>query len=141
MEQERARKRLPDEILPANKTAFFDALAAAEVRSITVQFDGYGDSGQIEEIEIDSPKPQVALLDAEIEFAQPTPDCHGVAHSSMTIREAIEHFVYGFLRDTHAGWEIDEGAYGEFKFDVASRRITLAYNERFTESEFSEHTF
>lgn len=36
---------------PANKSAVFAALAGAGVATVTVSFDGYGDSGQIESIE------------------------------------------------------------------------------------------
>jgi hypothetical protein len=140
-EQERARKRLFDEALPANKAALFDALAAAEVRSITVQFDGYGDSGQIEEIEIDASKPQIALLDVLIQITQPLPDCSGVERFAMTIRETLEHLAYAFLRETHEGWENNDGAYGDFLFDVGARTIRLAYNERITESEYYEYVF
>ncbi|WP_207102821.1 DUF6878 family protein [Paracoccus shandongensis] len=32
---------------PANKAALFDALVAARITTVTVTFDGYGDSGQI----------------------------------------------------------------------------------------------
>ena len=41
-----ARDRLEAELLPANKTAIFDALASAGIVSVVVFFDGGGDSGQ-----------------------------------------------------------------------------------------------
>ena len=44
-------------------------------------------------------------------------------------------------RTTHDGWENGDGAYGEFTFDTTTRSITLAYNERFTDSIYSEHEF
>jgi hypothetical protein len=37
-------------LLPGNKTALFDALGAAKI-TVVVAFDGYGDSGQIENID------------------------------------------------------------------------------------------
>ena len=48
-QQERARRA--EQLLAANKDALFDALAAAGIETVTVTFDGYGDSGQIEDIE------------------------------------------------------------------------------------------
>ena len=45
------------------------------------------------------------------------------------------------LAQTHGGWENNEGAYGEFTFDVAQRTITLDYNERVETSEYSQHMF
>jgi hypothetical protein len=34
-----------------------------------------------------------------------------------------------------------DGAYGDFIFDVAERTITLDYNERHMESDYSQHVF
>ena len=50
--QEREHTSRVDELLPANKTTLFDALAAANITIVVVTFDGYGDSGQIENIEV-----------------------------------------------------------------------------------------
>jgi hypothetical protein len=49
--------------------------------------------------------------------------------------------AYSFLRQTHEGWENNDGAFGDFTFDVAERSITLEYNERYTETNYSEHVF
>lgn len=46
-EQERLRALLAPEIDMHNKRALFDALRDAGIACITVEFDGYGDSGQI----------------------------------------------------------------------------------------------
>ncbi len=50
-EKERENTSRTDELLPTNKTALFDALATANITAVVVTFDGYGDSGQIENIE------------------------------------------------------------------------------------------
>ena len=55
--------------------------------------------------------------------------------------EAIETLGYDCLEEDHGGWENNDGAYGEFTFDVAERTITLDYNERHMESDHSAHTF
>ena len=55
--------------------------------------------------------------------------------------DAIETIVYAFLEETHDGWENDDGAYGDVTFDVGNRTITLNYNERQLESDYSCHTF
>jgi len=34
-----------------------------------------------------------------------------------------------------------DGAYGDFTFDVAERTITVDYNERYMQSEYSQHVF
>ena len=60
---------------------------------------------------------------------------------SMGVEAAIEQLAYDFLSETHGGWENNDGAYGEFSFDVAARTITLDYNERYTATEFYSHEF
>jgi hypothetical protein len=59
----------------------------------------------------------------------------------MSVHDAIERLAYDFLEETHDGWENSDGAYGDFIFDVAERTITLDYNERHMESDYSQHVF
>jgi uncharacterized protein DUF6878 len=41
----------------------------------------------------------------------------------------------------YAGWEINDGAFGELTFEVANRGITLNYNHRYTTYYTAFHTF
>ena len=59
----------------------------------------------------------------------------------MSVRDAIERWPTIFSSETHDGWENSDGAYGDFTFDVAERTITLDYNERHMESDYSQHVF
>ncbi len=59
----------------------------------------------------------------------------------MPVRDAIEKLAYDFLEEVHDGWENEDGAYGEFVFDVAERTIRLEYNERVMTTSYSEHEF
>ena len=136
-----AQDRLRDELQPRNKGALFDALAAAGVTLVVVTFDGYGDSGQIENIEVKAGDTVVDMPVGEIEMAsavwgQVEPD-----RSSVSIRNAVEQIAYDFLGQTHCGWENNDGAYGDFTFDVTARTVTLDYNERYTESDYTQHIF
>jgi len=140
-EAERAREaELNAQVLSQNKAALFDVLAATGIATVTVVFDGYGDSGQVENIEAKTSDDKVVdLPSAEIEIAlvewgvdQPLPVRLGV-------HDAIERLAYAFLSNTHCGWENNDGAYGEFVFDVSDRTISLDYNERFTSSENHGH--
>ena len=137
--QERERVRLAAEVRPGNKTAIFDALARAGITIVTVSFDGCGDSGQIESIDAFAGDAPAELPSEQIELAEPASDGGRPEQSSFSLRDAVEKLAYDFLEETHDGWENNDGAYGEFTFDVASRTITLAYNERHMESDYSEH--
>ena len=114
------------EALPANKTALFDALARAGITSVIVTFDGYGDSGQIENVEVRAGDALPELPADQIEFVAPVfGDPEKVERSTHSLSDAIETLVYALLEQTHGGWEDNDGAYGEFTFDVGNRTITL----------------
>ena len=138
-QQQREHEQRANELLPANKTVVFDVLAAAGITHVIVHFDGYGDSGQIEDIETKAGDENAELPDDRIELINPIWDSADFERQTLTIPEAIETLAYAFLRQTHEGWENNDGAYGDFTFDVAERVITLDYNERYTASENYTH--
>ena len=126
---------------PANKTALFDTLVAVGVTQVIVTFDGYGDSGQVEDVSALSSGETVNLPEAQITIATTSWGDDAITERAMPVAEAVEQLAYDFLSETHGGWENNDGAYGEFTFDVAERQITLDYNERYTATESYEHTF
>lgn len=134
-------ERRSAELRPRNKTIVFDVLAAAGVTVVVVTFDGYGDSGQIENIEAKAGDEVAALPSGEVEIVSAVWGEAELARTTMTVRDAIERLAYDFLEETHDGWENSDGAYGDFTFDVAERTITLDYNERHMESDYSQHVF
>ena len=134
-------ERRDAELRPFNKTAVFDALAAAGITIVVVAFDGYGDSGQIENVEAKAGEDLVALPSVEVEIASAVWDQAEPESTATTAHDAIERLVFGFLGMTHDGWENSDGAYGDFTFDVAERTITLDYNERYMQSDYSQHVF
>jgi hypothetical protein len=124
-----------------NKAAIFDALSAAAITEVLVEFDGEGDSGQIEMVTVvrnqepvEMPEGAVTLLQAS--FGSPEP-----VLSECSIREGIETLCYDFLEDEHGGWENNDGAFGEFRLDVAKRAIQLEFHGRFTDVSTSFHSF
>ena len=142
MAQIEAEKVQRANLRPGNKAAVFAALAGAGIATVTVTFDGSSDSGQIESIDsrsasgIEMPLPEETVSIVAIVWGQSRSE-----QRSMSVREGIEHLVYDALEETHDGWEINEGAYGEFTFDVPALEIRLDYNERIAATEYSAHTF
>lgn len=144
----RDQSRREDELRAANKTALFDALSATPIHTVTVIFDGSGDSGQIESVEAWAPEAQapggqrlVDLPATLISYIAPVWDSANIDTRQATVREVIEALCYALLEKTHDGWEIDDGAYGEFIFDVENRAITLEHNERVMTSQYHAHEF
>jgi hypothetical protein len=140
--QEQARARLDESIRLANKVVLFEALAQAGITTVLVEFDGYGDSGQIEDISAHAgPDIAVNLPECNVDIARVEYGSLEIVREAFTVKEAIERLAYDFLEETHGGWEDNQGAYGDFLFDVAERTITLNYNERIETFEYTQHVF
>jgi hypothetical protein len=136
-----ARAKLEAELFAINKTALLKALALAGVTHVTVSFDGYGDSGQIENVEVRAGDDEAIMPAATIEIVESVWDEAEPRRISVSIPAAVESLAYDVLERTHCGWENNDGAYGDVVFDVAGDVITLDYNERYTASENYTHTF
>ena len=126
---------------PANKAALFDALEAAGITTVTVTFDGYGDSGQIEDVTAQCGETIVDLPPGQVSLASVTWNSDDVSTAQVEIGAALEQHCYDLLEQSHPGWENNDGASGEFVFDVAARAITLDHSERYTATETYSHVF
>lgn len=137
-------KRYQDALAIANKRTkelLFDALRDAGITRVTAEFDGEGDSGQIDNIiafvgDQTTPLPETEIKVHSATFGSPKVSAH---RQALTC--AIENVCYGYLEHEHDGWENNEGAYGEFVFEVEERKISLDFNERFIDSTHYDHTF
>jgi hypothetical protein len=124
-----------------NKVIVFDALAAAGITHVTVEFDGEGDSGQINGT-------SARAHDKPIDIPTTAVNLHitGWDQEELTLREmplcdALEDLCYGYLEQEHGGWENNDGAYGEFHIDVTERTIDLEFYSRYTDCEKYNHSF
>jgi hypothetical protein len=123
----------------ANKATVFEALHAAKITSVQVDFDGESDSGQINHITAYHNETAMELPSTPLTLQQVRFGMSGSSRVSEPLPDAIEALCYAYLEQEHSGWEIDEGAYGTFSFDVATRSIELEFKERFINIETSYH--
>jgi hypothetical protein len=148
-----------DQLKKADKVKYhanllFDTLAQTKVSSIEVSFEGCGDSGQIESVDytdangkgIDEAYLNKTIVKgsattAYMQYDEKTKQLVDGKSKEGTIREIIEEICYDKLGASHGGWELNEGSYGTFFFDVAARKVTLEYNERIEEVRTSEESF
>lgn len=124
------------------------ALGAAGAKSVIVDFDGYGDSGEVGRPHVE-PNEAKAVLDEPIP-GTPHEVSDWVGESGVgrvtrttrdyTVSEAISELCYALL-DNHGGWEINDGSCGEFLFDVEADKINLTFNQRVDSYETSEETY
>jgi hypothetical protein len=129
-----------DDVRARNKEIIFAALADAAIHSVTVDYDGGGDSGQIDGIETwNAARDKIPLpSDRKVQLALGNPD---EPLTEVNLQAAIETLAWDFLEEMYAGWENNDGAFGIFVFDVPNRTVTLEHNERFTDVNTSSHQF
>jgi hypothetical protein len=123
-----------------NKNLIFDALAEIGIHRVTIDYDGSGDSGQIEGIEAwDAANEKIPLPSSrKVQLASENPD---QPVDDLGLEAAVEELAWDYLYDNHSGWENNDGAFGTFVFNVPGRTITLEHNERYTELNTSTHEF
>ena len=124
-----------------NKAAVFDALSAAGITEIVVWFDGEGDQGQIQSVAARSGQTPSELPTIAVTLASTAWGADDITTREMPLPEAAEELCYGYLEQEHGGWENNDGAFGEFTFDVTERRIELDFNARFSDSVSYSHSF
>jgi len=124
-----------------NKTAVFDALSAAGITAVLVSFDGNGDEGQIESVTSYAGETEVEITATPVAMQQASYDGTSVGGVQKDLCEAIETLCYDFLEQEHEGWEINDGSFGEFRFDTAKRAIELEFNQNHMSFETHEQTF
>jgi hypothetical protein len=59
----------------------------------------------------------------------------GLPISEETLRELF----YDLLETRHAGWENNDGAFGEFEWDLIADTLKHEHSERYVECETTEH--
>jgi hypothetical protein len=129
-----------EDIRARNKNVIFDALSEAGIHRVTVDYDGSGDSGQIESVEAWSTANEKVPLPSsrKVPWASGNPDR---PVSEIGLEAAVEELAWDYLWDEHGGWENNDGAFGTFAFDVSARTIALEHNERFTDVNTFSHQF
>lgn len=92
------------------------------VTCVQIQYDGCGDSGQIE---------SVALLDTEGR------DLYGKVPIA---EDQLMDVFYDLTQARHPGWENNDGAFGEFEWNLFTDDLEHVHNERFTDYNTTEHS-
>jgi uncharacterized protein DUF6878 len=129
------------ELMTDNKAALFEVLSRAGITNVNVEFDGYGDEGQIESVQAYAGDVEAELPSEEqVKLTRIAWDGDGdIFRSECDVKSAIENLVYDFLEVHLGGWEINEGSFGDFRFNVKDRTITIQLNNRHMECDHYEY--
>jgi hypothetical protein len=126
-------------------------LSAYGVKSITCEYDGYGDSGDFGNITLEI-LPQTEKINKAAENTT-LPRKELYDHAGVPSRQSWDKFVDErrleknpiitpamcdrladhFFELLPGGWEINDGSYGEIHVDIATGAITVEHNERYTD--------
>lgn len=104
----------------------------AGLTNVQVHYDGSGDSGCVEYIS-GEPEPvwekfKTTLAPDGTQFKE-----FVVGGSTPTIENVFEALVWAVLEADYGGWEIDDGAFGYLRLDVATGHIELEHNTRYSD--------
>lgn len=124
--------------LQAAKPVLIAALTSIGVTHVEVEYDGEGDSGQINSIfgvndrgeTVDLRKPHPVSIEQGDR-----------QHHYDSLEEFIEDFAWDLLGQYHDGFENNDGGFGRVTIEVADARITLDHNDRVVESVNTETEF
>lgn len=134
-----------DAFVRDNRDIIFDIMEQEGVKSFEVSFEGSGDSGQVEDISLDG-----KLLDRKMEGCKvsngtrwdpKTKKSTPIWEHNVSLQSLIESVCYDVLEANFGGWEINDGSYGTFTFDVKKRKVSLTMNERVMDVNTSEYKF
>lgn len=138
------------DVLESNKKIIFKALKALKIKEVFVDYNGYGDSGQINEINfqkasgksVNINKLSQGLIMKGLKrtagWTYTTPNYEDVP-SSYSLQEAIQDLCYDLLEQKHPGWEINSGSDGTFVFNVTSEKIKWEHNDIIEERDCHEY--
>lgn len=111
-----ARKRAAEQRVET-RAALLVELRALGVTSIEMQYEGYDDSGNVEEVLV---SPDTITLTEEM-------------------RRRVEDFGWDFAYALSPGFENNEGGYGELTWALATDKIDVSHSNRYIETNTTEH--
>lgn len=91
------------------RVALLEALRGMEITSLEAWYDGYGDSGNVGEINLNPKTTDLGDL-----------------------RVRMEDFIWGMAYGLHPGFENNDGAEGSFTWDVTADRIDIDHANFYT---------
>jgi hypothetical protein len=109
------------------KRVILKVLRARAIATVTIAYDGEGDTGQIGDILACDAKQQPVDIEGPVRL----PLYPGIpAREYDSLRAALDDFAWDLLAHFHAGFEDNDGGYGTITIDVPGRLIKLDHDDR-----------
>ena len=142
-ESEKAAAARKAVVIDDYRRHLFDWMDKNDIAQLVVKFEGYGDSGQVEDVAcydadekliIGLPVPKTVRLPARQTADRWDEELRKVVHrksDTIALDEAVEEIVYYFLELHWGGWEINEGSFGEVAFEARDRKVIVEISLRY----------
>ena len=99
------------------RATLLSELRTLGVTNIEVQYEGYGDSGNVEDVVV---TPDTIILTEDL-------------------RRRAEDFGWDFAYALCPGFENNEGGYGELTWSLETDKIDVSHSNRYIETKTTEH--
>jgi hypothetical protein len=142
MTKKKQEDRTPSE---HTKSQLYAKLSKLGIASVLIVYDGCGDSGCIESIqvfdarncEVELPNRSVAIDLVESRFDGTLRQFITVnVKRTVPIKQAVENWCYDLLEQHFGGWENNDGSQGTIKIDVMEKSATIEHEENVMRSQF-----
>lgn len=138
-EEERIERR---EELAREKHSVMTVLRDHGIKYVSISYNGYGDSGQIDEIKVYGAERTTAPdgpYDSEHAIDMPDVVVTLPEHTGQKLETLLDEYGWRLAYDTNPGFENNDGGQGTILFDVDENKITIEHGTNFTETHYSTH--
>jgi hypothetical protein len=140
LEQMDRYNRLKRESQTEDRATVMAALKACGITKVVIRYDGYGDSGGVEECSVEGGQGQESLAMPVQTAIVDWPLAEKAIHTAP-LREVLETLAMECVAADHDGWENNEGGSGDVTFDPVADTITVSHTENYIASQDFIHTY
>lgn len=140
LEQMDRYNRLKRESQTEDRATVMAALKACGITKVVIRYDGYGDSGGVEECTVEGGQGQESLM-VPVQTILVDWSTAEKTIQMTPLRDVLETLAMQYVAVEHGGWENNEGGSGEVTFDPAADAIMVSHTENYIATEDFSHTY
>lgn len=134
-----------EEAIVINKSIVINKLIELGATVAEIDYNGSGDSGQVEEIRVLKNKKEVSLKDQHVSYYERQDQFNGSGWNSsftkktVSLEEALEKIAEDLLDYNGIDWYNNDGGYGIVRVDLKDQKLKLEHNQRIMSEQYEEH--
>jgi hypothetical protein len=140
LEQMDRYNRLKRESQTEDRATVMAVLKACGITKVVIRYDGYGDSGGVEECTVEGGQGQESLTVPVQTVILDWSSAEKTIQMSP-LRDVLETLTMQYVDVEHDGWENNEGGSGDVTFDPVADTITVSHTENYITHEDFVHTY